>query len=294
MNAAKTACCPASCGTCGGADCATKPGGPDSCCDNKVVRALDICETKKAPPCIPTTAPRCGTTGVYGYMNSKGDACCPLSCGSCEASTCANEIGGPASCCRGTSSGSLATVDFGTGAYNSPPCNTYFKAPCRITSTKTVPPKPADWPNKLCTVDSDCKEYNRQPVKCSSVNGKKICTCVNTANQFVQVTVPGDFKSLTAGVGSDFNGRCIAKGTYCYNQGQGSCVNDGSSPAAQATCDSDKNTCVCPAGNYLIHVEHGNTYSLGSVYCFHSSKKFSAPHNIDDDIYIYYFMGYCK
>ena len=45
-----TACCPASCGECGGSDCGTRPGGKASCCGNDVQSNGRKCVTDP-PPC---------------------------------------------------------------------------------------------------------------------------------------------------------------------------------------------------------------------------------------------------
>ena len=43
------ACCPASCGKCGGKGCADLPGGKTACCSKEVEKKGDSCATNKAP-----------------------------------------------------------------------------------------------------------------------------------------------------------------------------------------------------------------------------------------------------
>ena len=58
------ACCPPSCGRCGGTGCAARPGGRAACCTNDVIAANRSCHvsTGKLPPCAldpcPWSAPR--------------------------------------------------------------------------------------------------------------------------------------------------------------------------------------------------------------------------------------------
>ena len=46
------ACCPNSCGTCGGADCAKAPGGASVCCPAEIMKKKVSCSTASAPPCV--------------------------------------------------------------------------------------------------------------------------------------------------------------------------------------------------------------------------------------------------
>jgi hypothetical protein len=43
------ACCPASCGSCGGVDCASRPGGAQACCGDNIGEANEVCGH---PPCL--------------------------------------------------------------------------------------------------------------------------------------------------------------------------------------------------------------------------------------------------
>ena len=46
-----TACCAASCGTCGGFGCDTRPGGPDNCCIGQITQ---VCGSGQDAPCLLT------------------------------------------------------------------------------------------------------------------------------------------------------------------------------------------------------------------------------------------------
>ena len=51
-----TACCAASCGTCGGFGCETRPGGPDNCCVGQITQVCgsgqDARSSGQKAPCL--------------------------------------------------------------------------------------------------------------------------------------------------------------------------------------------------------------------------------------------------
>lgn len=95
-------CCAASCGTCGGDGCTSRPGGADMCCGDNLGAANQMCGD---PACVFHTNPReaearanaCKALG--GVADPSGLACCPASCGSCGGLGCDSRPGGAASCC---------------------------------------------------------------------------------------------------------------------------------------------------------------------------------------------------
>jgi len=48
-DAAGTTCCAASCGTCGGFGCDTRPGGADNCCTGQITQ---VCGSGQDAPCV--------------------------------------------------------------------------------------------------------------------------------------------------------------------------------------------------------------------------------------------------
>lgn len=85
------ACCPLSCGSCGGGGCGLLEGGPDECCVSNILDSGVTCD-EKGPPCI-IPSPHCSD----GIQN--GDVCCPLSCGRCAGTGCGQLDGGADNCC---------------------------------------------------------------------------------------------------------------------------------------------------------------------------------------------------
>lgn len=49
---AGAACCPSSCGQCGGSGCSRHPGGANSCCTGNILRAEDFCSSVCMAPCL--------------------------------------------------------------------------------------------------------------------------------------------------------------------------------------------------------------------------------------------------
>lgn len=66
------ACCPASCGTCGGTDCTSRPGGAESCCGDNIDEANDVCGN---PPCLMSAFSDAGpgNEGSEWFRFSSGD-----------------------------------------------------------------------------------------------------------------------------------------------------------------------------------------------------------------------------
>jgi hypothetical protein len=87
------ACCPASCGACGGSNCNLLPGGIEMCCAAALFVAGLSCNNYP-PPCV-VSDPNC----TKGLMSSEGGACCPASCGACGGANCNALPGGAALCC---------------------------------------------------------------------------------------------------------------------------------------------------------------------------------------------------
>ena len=69
------ACCPESCGTCGGSGCSQRPGGAGSCCVTHILSEANSCLLTTAPCQIPRGDATCCT----GVSTPSGDFCCPLS-----------------------------------------------------------------------------------------------------------------------------------------------------------------------------------------------------------------------
>ncbi|MEM9071885.1 MAG: hypothetical protein AAGE52_25470 [Myxococcota bacterium] len=91
------ACCPASCGSCGGFGCAERPGGATNCCFFEVLFSGRSC-AEFEPPCVLLEEPPedpCAS-GVRA-----GDICCAASCGTCAGEGCDTRPGGASACCRG-------------------------------------------------------------------------------------------------------------------------------------------------------------------------------------------------
>lgn len=129
-------CCEAQCGTCGGAGCATRPGGEESCCTRRIRDSGDLCSATSAAPCIidddnnvalgpngfawngggpcrhcnqdnldkrattPSTPPVLCSNGVPGVETD--GICCEAQCGTCGGSGCDQRPGGKSGCCTGT------------------------------------------------------------------------------------------------------------------------------------------------------------------------------------------------
>lgn len=134
LNAARTACCAASCGSCGGTGCDQRPGGAAACCTSSVTAAGASC-SGNLPPCVPTGAstppttppgtsdPSCST----GIRNAEGTVCCAASCGSCGGTACDQRPGGAAACCTG------GVTAVGASCSGNLP-------PCVLTGGPTTPP----------------------------------------------------------------------------------------------------------------------------------------------------------
>jgi hypothetical protein len=92
------ACCPASCGTCGGDGCSGRPGGGPACCIGNILSANVPCATTG-----PTSGKGCVAADpdcVYGISSGSG-ACCASSCGTCGGNGCSGRPGGGPACCVG-------------------------------------------------------------------------------------------------------------------------------------------------------------------------------------------------
>ena len=80
------ACCSSSCGSCGGEDCASRPGGAEGCCAGRIARGGRSCATHSAP-CFPV-ARRGGDEGIVVANGEEGDV------GSDAGSDAANSVAG--------------------------------------------------------------------------------------------------------------------------------------------------------------------------------------------------------
>jgi hypothetical protein len=87
-------CCAASCGSCGGSGCSTRPGGSEACCVGTIEAAGVSC-TESGPPCV-MNDPQC-ITGIPG-----SDVCCDAACGTCGGGGCGSLPGGSTNCCIGS------------------------------------------------------------------------------------------------------------------------------------------------------------------------------------------------
>lgn len=99
------ACCPLSCGSCGGSGCSARPGGAPNCCGGTIQNAGRSC-LEQGAPCNVEKVPPAGYKTAFGdpicargiYKNG---ACCAASCGSCGGSGCSTRPGGASACCTG-------------------------------------------------------------------------------------------------------------------------------------------------------------------------------------------------
>ena len=80
-------CCSASCGVCGGQECASRNGGADACCGDNIASAAVKCGN---PPCllgfednetIAALVSVCALAG--GIADDTGLRCCDSACGIC-------------------------------------------------------------------------------------------------------------------------------------------------------------------------------------------------------------------
>ncbi len=135
-----SACCPESCGSCGGEGCDARTGGASNCCAGHIEAAGIQCGQ---PPCIPDPAfynPPVTPTDPYEMCNSIGgvtspaqNVCCSLSCEICGGEGCDTRNGGASHCCQGTIESSGVTC-------GSPPC---------ILPDISTPPPPTN-PAQIC------------------------------------------------------------------------------------------------------------------------------------------------
>jgi hypothetical protein len=96
------ACCPASCGQCGGSECYQKPGGGESCCQGAITQSGVECGS---PPCLfkvdleesDFRAKSCAAFG--GILDPGSLQCCDATCGACGGEGCERAPGGADSCC---------------------------------------------------------------------------------------------------------------------------------------------------------------------------------------------------
>ena len=82
-----TQCCPLSCGTCGGQNCSSRPGGAEACCGDQLGSAAVECGS---PPCIlesedpDTISARVSACSIAGGISdATGLRCCSRACGAC-------------------------------------------------------------------------------------------------------------------------------------------------------------------------------------------------------------------
>ena len=52
LNGEEDACCPSDCGTCGGEECSTLPGGTANCCVGSIRDAGIMCGDEQMAPCL--------------------------------------------------------------------------------------------------------------------------------------------------------------------------------------------------------------------------------------------------
>ena len=93
------ACCPKSCGKCGGTGCSEQIGGADNCCSANIAQAKYSCDLSPAP-CVIQTAPtsmEADPTCKNGIK--KNNLCCLGTCDTCGGSGCSLYLGGSKGCC---------------------------------------------------------------------------------------------------------------------------------------------------------------------------------------------------
>jgi hypothetical protein len=119
------ACCPASCGSCSGGGCETRPGGSSQCCAYGLAESNEKCRDSTSVACIVpggeaeafARESKQGTSTAaetascqHGILHelepsyqAKTDgaafACCPASCRSCSGGGCETRPGGSSLCC---------------------------------------------------------------------------------------------------------------------------------------------------------------------------------------------------
>lgn len=122
-------CCLASCGRCGGSNCATRPGGVGGCCIPRILQNAPSC-LNALPPCVitspsptpsvtatmsptvtatssvtptptpsPTGADPACDFGIIGSSPNLGTVCCTTRCGTCGGPFCGTRPGGVSECC---------------------------------------------------------------------------------------------------------------------------------------------------------------------------------------------------
>eukprot|EP00903_Cladosiphon_okamuranus_P015061 g13934.t1 len=128
-SSAGDACCLASCGLCGGDDCAA--AGPASdCCAAVIVDDGEPCSETNQAPCF-IDGPVCPSAGdIPGIQSSDGEACCVAECGLCGGPGC-DERGEDSDCCV-----SVITRD-------GEPCSETNEAPCFIDDAPADPVCPS-------------------------------------------------------------------------------------------------------------------------------------------------------
>ena len=117
LDPASLQCCAASCGSCGGAGCEARPGGPANCCIDDVSSQNKMCSSSVHPPCTLRASGGPGTPIDVDSIDSVADecrklggipdpfsyACCPATCSSgqpkCGGIGCGLREGGADACC---------------------------------------------------------------------------------------------------------------------------------------------------------------------------------------------------
>mmetsp|Transcript_40354 Transcript_40354/g.93572 ORF Transcript_40354/g.93572 Transcript_40354/m.93572 type:complete len:254 (-) Transcript_40354:104-865(-) len=114
----QSACCPASCGTCGGPVCALLEGGSDHCCYANILESKRECSAEVGAPCIIGSGidPHAACAGIPSIP-----VCCPAGCGECGGPACSNRPGGSENCCHRAIVGSGRKCSKDTA----PPCAMY-------------------------------------------------------------------------------------------------------------------------------------------------------------------------
>jgi len=108
-------CCARECGVCGGATCASRPGGGPSCCGGSITKP---CWSFQGPP-------PCRYTGIWvekfemcrnGTLSEVGHFCCPRECVTCGGPKCDQVPFGASRCCPGSTQRVCRTLQ------GPPPC----------------------------------------------------------------------------------------------------------------------------------------------------------------------------
>ena len=83
INASNKVCCSTSCGTCGGSECSSRPGGKSSCCGSGVKSSGLYCDETNAAPCIIGSRPEGMSSRLHAlhrrvFGQDRAGQCCDI------------------------------------------------------------------------------------------------------------------------------------------------------------------------------------------------------------------------